>query len=162
MFISALKYNGDLSYLPILAQLMSAAVAERLARGPMPDFLVPMPMHWWRRWRRGFNQAELMARCLCQHRGLQAWPLRVDSSLCCRRRATRSQLGLDAAARLRNLHDVLYCPHRVDGLNLAIVDDVMTTGASANAMASALLTAGARRVEVWCCARTPEPVAAAR
>jgi predicted amidophosphoribosyltransferase len=51
------------------------------------------------------------------------------------------------------------CTVSIDGLSLVIIDDVMTTGASADALAAALLRAGAAEVEVWCCARTPDPAA---
>jgi ComF family protein len=158
-FIKSLKFRGDLSLLPVLTELMAAAVASRLEQGPAPDALVPMPLHWLRRWRRGFNQADLLARSLALHPRLRNTCLIVDSNMCRRRRATRPQHGLDAKSRRRNLHNAIECKASIDGLSLAIVDDVMTTGTSADALARALLKAGAGQVEVWCCARTPTPTA---
>jgi ComF family protein len=158
-FIKRLKFSGDLSLLPVLTELMADAVARRLEQRRAPDALVPMPLHWLRRWRRGFNQAELLARSLSRHPRLRGACLSVDGGLCRRRRATRPQHGLDAKSRRRNLHNAIECRSSVDGLSLAIIDDVMTTGASADALARVLLKAGAANVEVWCCARTPTPTA---
>jgi ComF family protein len=158
-FIKGLKFRGDLSLLPVLTELMAAAVANRLEQRRAPDALIPMPLHWFRRWRRGFNQAELLARSLAIHPGLRDACLSVDDSLCRRRRATRPQHGLDAKSRRRNLRNAMECTVSIDGLSLVIIDDVMTTGASADALAAALLRAGAAEVEVWCCARTPDPAA---
>ncbi len=158
-FIKSLKFRGDLSLLPVLTELMAAAIASRLEQRRAPDVLIPMPLHWFRRWRRGFNQAELLARSLSLHPRLRSACLSVDSSLCRRRRATRPQHGLDAKSRRRNLRNAIECTAPIDGLCLAIIDDVMTTGASADALAGVLLKAGAAEVEVWCCARTPNPAA---
>lgn len=158
-FIKSLKFRGDLSLLPLLTELMAEAVASRLDQRRPPDALIPMPLHWLRRWRRGFNQAELLARSLARHPRLRSACLSVDGGLCHRRRATRPQHGLDAKSRRRNLRNAIECRSSIDGLSLAIIDDVMTTGASADALARVLLKAGAADVEVWCCARTPNPAA---
>jgi ComF family protein len=158
-FIKSLKFRGDLSLLPVLTELLATAIASRLEQRRAPDALIPMPLHWFRRWRRGFNQAELLAHSLVRHPRLRSACLSVNDSLCRRHRATRPQHGLDAKSRRRNLRDAIECTASIDGLSLAIIDDVMTTGASADALASVLLKAGAADVEVWCCARTPKPAA---
>jgi len=155
--VRAFKFGGDFSMPAVLAQLMAPAVAHGLGREARPDYLVPMPLHWWRRWRRGFNQSELLARALVRHPELQSMELRVHPGLCGRIRHTPAQTGLAAEERRRNMRDCFRCESPLAGLHLAIVDDVMTTGASANALAEALLGAGAERVDLWCCARTPEP-----
>jgi ComF family protein len=155
-FIQALKFNRDISMLPVLTQLLVAAIRQRLLTSPPPDLLIPMPLHWSRRLRRGFNQAELLARSICGHPQLRPWHLQVNSRLCQRQRATRPQLGLDSAARAQNLRHSMSCA-AASGLRLAVVDDVLTTGASANEVATVLLAAGAQQVEIWCCARTPAP-----
>ena len=74
-----------------------------------------------------------------------------------RQRATAAQSGLDARERRRNLHNAFTVRARCDNLRVAVVDDVVTTGATANAVASALKKAGANYVEIWCLARTPQP-----
>jgi ComF family protein len=156
--IKALKFRGELHLVAALAHLLAIGVAAELEKGPVPDYLVPMPLHWWRHWRRGFNQADLLARALCRHPALLPYELSVANRACLRKVATRPQAGLGAAERATNLRLVMHCPRSVQGLQLAVVDDVMTTGASAAAVANALLAAGASRVDVWCCARTADPV----
>jgi ComF family protein len=153
-WVHAGKYRGDFSRLAILAQLLHRAVA--MLEHP-PDLLVPMPLHWRRRWRRGFNQAEVLARGLARHPRLQYLGLRVDSRLCRRVAATAPQQGLEARERHRNLRGAFRCSDRLDGQSVAIVDDVVTTGASASELAATLKRAGAGEVQLWCCARTPEP-----
>jgi ComF family protein len=156
--IKAMKFKADLSVLAALAHLLAGDIARQLAHTAGPDYLVPMPLHWWRHWRRGFNQAELLAQELCRHPQLSSYNLQVAAHICRRTRATRPQAGLGALERAKNMQSSMYCPRSMNGLHLAIVDDVMTTGASANALASVLLAAGAARVDVWCCARTPGPL----
>ncbi|MEP5763987.1 MAG: ComF family protein [Halieaceae bacterium] len=156
-FIHQLKYRGDLSRVALLAELMSTVIARRPGMTQPPDFLVPMPLHWRRRWRRGFNQADELARALCRDSKLQALSLQVNRKLCRRVKATAPQQQLQARQRRHNLQDAFQPRGEVAGLELAIIDDVMTTGASANSLAQVLLDAGARRVSLWCVARTADP-----
>jgi ComF family protein len=113
---------------------------------PAVDLLVPVPLHWRRRWQRGFNQSELL---------LANTP--VDGRMLLRNRATAPQSGMDARQRAGNLQGAFTVRGPCDNLRLAVVDDVLTTGATATAVANALQTAGAVRVEIWCLARTPAP-----
>jgi ComF family protein len=120
------------------------------------DVLVPVPLHWRRRWQRGFNQSELLARRL-----LATCPelssCTLASHLVKRSRATASQLGMNAKQRVSNLDGAFTVRGPCDNLRIAIVDDVLTTGATATTMANALSDAGAAYIEVWCLARTPAP-----
>lgn len=115
-----------------------------------PDVLVPLPCHWRRHWRRGFSPAARLARGLGR-----GWRLPVLTALV-RRRATPSQQGRSAAARRANVRASMSLDMDVEGLHLALVDDVMTTGASAREASRVLFAAGAARVDVWVLARTPE------
>jgi ComF family protein len=154
--INGVKHNRDVTLIPVLVELMVTDVESRLFEQGAPDCLLPMPLHWRRQLRRGFNQAELLAQRLARHPRLQAWNLRVER-LCSRRRATPPQQGLDRLQRQRNLRNAFGCKHLLNGQHLVIVDDVLTTGASVNQLASLLRDSGAARVDVWCCARTPAP-----
>lgn len=142
--IRAFKFRHRLSYAPAFSALIETAnphLPEDI------DALIPVPLHRWRQARRGFNQAYELARPIARKRGL-AMPGNVI-----RRSATRYQTGLDTRARRRNLSGAfvvrgpLRCHHPL------IVDDVVTTGATANALTATLLDAGASAVSVLALAR---------
>lgn len=146
------KFQGERRLTPLLAALW-------LMRVPAPDpidVLVPVPLHWRRLWRRGFNQSELLARQL-RSAALAPEAVAVDHRSVRRSRPTSAQTGMGAVQRARNLKGAFTVNHRYDNLRVGIVDDVFTTGATATAMAGALRKAGASHVEVWCLARTPAP-----
>jgi ComF family protein len=117
-----------------------------------PDMVVPVPLHPLRARARGFNQAALLAGALARQAGL----LRVAHVLSCVR-LVPEQKRLDRLARERNLREAFQVPRpdRVGGRSVLLVDDVMTTGATARACSAALVEAGAARVEVWTVARVP-------
>ena len=142
-----LKFHRDLAAGRLLAQAMAAAFAgcER------PQALVPVPLHRARLRQRGYNQALELARPLGRMLGLPVRP-----GLLLRSRDTAAQSRLDAGARSANLRDAFGVPARIRvPAHLVLVDDVMTTGATLNAAAEALLEAGADRVDAWVCARAP-------
>jgi ComF family protein len=120
------------------------------------DLLVPVPLHWRKRWQRGFNQSELLAgQLLATCPELQSTQL--ARRMVKRNRATSAQAGMTAAHRANNLKGAFTAHRPCDNLRVAIVDDVLTTGATASAMAETLANAGASYIEVWCLARTPAP-----
>lgn len=146
------KFEGESRLTPLLATLW----LQQAGAAPQADLLIPVPLHWRRLWQRGFNQSELLSRELC---GLTPGigPVTLDHRSVRRSRATPAQSGMGAAQRTANLRGAFTVGKRYDNLRVAIVDDVYTTGATATAMATALRTAGASHIEVWCLARTPAP-----
>jgi len=141
------KFHRDLAAGALLSQLM----AETFGALPRPDALVAVPLHVSRLRRRGYDQALELARPLARSLGV---PLRDD--LLRRPRATAPQSELSAAARRRNLRGAFAVrPGAGVPAYVALVDDVMTTGATLHAAADALKRAGVRRVEAWVCARVP-------
>ncbi|MGI3131652.1 ComF family protein [Halopseudomonas pachastrellae] len=152
--IPAFKYHRHNRYGWLLAQLLAEHLQQQLAEPEalIPDLLLPVPMHPRRQAQRGYNQAFELARDLAKTLEL---PCRAD--LLQRVRQTTAQEGLDAAARRRNLRGAFTCPkpEQLEGQHLALIDDVMTTGATLNEASRTLLAAGAASVQVWCVARTP-------
>lgn len=151
--ILPLKHAGRLDLAPVLAAHMARNGAPLLRRA---DLLVPVPLHRWRLMRRGFNQAAELARRLGRtaHR-----PVLPDALL--RPRPTPSLGTLSAEARAAALHGaILVNPRhaaRLAGRRVLVVDDVLTSGATARACTAALLAAGARDVDVLVAARVADP-----
>ena len=144
--IQRLKYRHDLSLVAPLAALLVDAVAAR----PRPDLLVPMPLASARLRERGFNQAAELARCVAVSLGL---PQSLDAAR--RTRETAPQAALPFDERARNIRNAFAAAPEVAGLHVAVVDDVLTTGATLNELAKVLRRAGAREVSGWVLARTP-------
>jgi ComF family protein len=133
-----------------LARPLAEMTLRALPREQRFDAVVPMPMHWRRRWQRGFNQSALLAKNVARRLGLPVL------GLVRRKRATPPQAGLSSAQRRTNVARAFEVrnPERVAGKRLLLVDDVYTTGATAGACAASLKRAGAERVVVLTLART--------
>lgn len=148
------KFNRDLCAGALLGSELMDAVCR--SEQELPDAIVPVPLHRSRHFSRTFNQAELLA---LQLGGALALP--VHGRLLRRRRRTRAQSGLDAAARRRNVRGAFTAAPAVGGLaagcHLALVDDVLTTGMTLAECSRALRRAGAKQVSVWVAARAPDP-----
>jgi ComF family protein len=143
--IQALKYRDRL----ILVNFLAAAVMQRITL--LPDCIVAMPLHPARLRERGFNQSLLLARRIARELHI---PLLIDD--CERVRNTPPQSALPWKERDKNMRQAFACKADADvrGKHVAIMDDVMTTGASMGELARALKQAGARKVSAWVVART--------
>jgi ComF family protein len=132
-----------------LAHPLGAMLASALPRESAFDAIVPVPLHWRRRWRRGFNQSELLARELGRRCGL---PVRRALR---RTKATASQAALSHTGRRKNVSSAFAARRSVsiEGLRVLLVDDVMTTGSTAAACARALKSGGAFSVALLTLAR---------
>jgi len=144
-----LKYGDRLDLAATLGAWMARAGTELLRDA---DLIVPVPLHRRRLWARRFNQAALLADVVGRLSGK-----RVDPFLLTRRRHTRSQVGLSRVERLTNLSGAFQVADeakaRLQGLRVLLVDDVLTTGSTANLAANALLRGGAKAVDVIVFAR---------
>lgn len=148
--IHQFKYRRQLSSGELLARLL----AEHCKKSERPDLLVPVPVHWRKRWQRGFNQSELLA-------GWVGKQLDIPVLLACQQEQYHhSQKGLSRAGRLKNLRQSFSInpSHKLKIVNqhLALIDDVVTTTATARTLSELLLKAGAQRVDIWALARTPD------
>ena len=142
--VHRLKYEDRLDLAAVMARMMETAGTELVTEA---DCVVPVPLHRLRLWRRRFNQAALLAKAIAGHKGRSYDPGCLE-----RVKATRSQVGLSRPARAANLQGAFRVPEaakaRLQGRRVLLVDDVSTTGATANAAARALLRGGAKAVDV--------------
>lgn len=145
-----LKFQARLAYGRVLGQLMAEVLQARLR--VIPQLLLPVPLHRSRLSQRGYNQSLILA----QHIG-QRLHISINSSHCLRVKQTQTQSNLPAKARSRNVRRAFALrPGLVTGLQVAVVDDVMTTGSTAHEMALALRQAGAAHVQIWVAARAAQ------
>jgi ComF family protein len=148
--VLAFKRGGRVALAPFLGRLMAA----RLMHPGLPQvgpgwLIVPVPLHRWRLWTRGFNQSALLGATIARERGGR---LLVDGLV--RRKATPVLGGLGAKARARALVGAIAvnpkCAAQLRGADVVLVDDVLTSGATTEACVKVLKRAGARRVVVAC------------
>lgn len=144
--IRRLKFHAALP----LAEVLALGLQRTLRGRTRPDLLLPMPLARSRLRQRGFNQSIEIARPLAR-----ALSLKLELDACRRSRDTREQSGLSLAARRGNLRGAFECDARLSGADIAVLDDVMTSGTTLDELARTLKLAGARRVTAWVVARTP-------
>lgn len=140
------KYGKQIGLANPLGRVLSAAVES--GQGPRPDVITGVPLHWTRTLSRGFNQSLELARTLSVELKIPC-----DYSLVTKRRRTPPQAGLPLSTRKHNLRNCFSATRNVNGLSIAVVDDVVTTTETVNAVALALNAAGAVHVQVWALAR---------
>ncbi|WP_245749958.1 ComF family protein [Marinobacter zhejiangensis] len=145
------KYRRQLAFGHPLINLFGDHLASHLESSPehRPDLLIPSPMHKKRRRQRGFNQADDIAEQLSKRLGIP-W----SSTTLERVRVAPRQSGLNRRQRMDNLKGVVRVNRRLPA-KVAIIDDVMTTGATARILARELRSAGASDIQIWVLARTP-------
>jgi ComF family protein len=147
--IHRLKYGDRLELARLMGGMMRLAGRELIADA---DLMIPVPLHRWRIWSRRFNQAAALGHVLARETGK---PLALD--ILRRVKATRPQVGLSRNERAENLQGALRvaagAKHRLEGKRILLVDDVLTTGATANAASRALLRGGAQAVDLLTFAR---------
>jgi ComF family protein len=149
--VTGLKYRRELAYARVLGELLAIRMCEVLRANEVkpPTQLVPVPMHPGRLAGRRFNQAEQIARWLSKDSGI---PLNLVMAR--RARNTPPQAGLTRAARLQNLSGAFQLRQSAVHHRIALVDDVITTGATVRELAKRCKQQGALEVQVWAVART--------
>ena len=145
--VQALKFGGELA----LASFLSSLLLPRIT-GEKADLVVPVPLANRRLRGRGYNQAVEIARPLAR-----AARAPMDALVLTRTRDTAAQAELPYAERVKNVRGAFYCNRALPNVTVAVVDDVMTTGATLDEVAATLKRAGAGRVVNWVVARTPPP-----
>jgi len=152
--VHALKYGDRLDLAPMMGGWLANAGRELLVGA---DALVPVPLHWRRRWARRFNQSAVLAAAVSAATGVA-----VAAGALKRVKATAQQVGLSRSERAANVQGAFRVPPEgkaaVVGRRLILVDDVLTSGATVEGCARALLRAGAANVDVLIFARVADPV----
>jgi ComF family protein len=152
--VHALKYGDRLDLAPMMGRWMSHAGRELLAEA---DALVPVPLHWRRLWVRRFNQSAMLASTVSAESGVP-----IAAAALKRIRPTVQQVGLTRSERSANVQGAFRVPDEgkaaVSGRTLVLVDDVLTSGATVEGCARALMRAGAKNVDVLVFARVADPV----
>lgn len=143
--ISTLKFNQKYKNARLLGNLLAEYLQQH---AEMPECIIPIPLHKSRYRQRGFNQSLEIAKRVSHHLKI---PLITDR--CIRHRNTLHQIGLKNQQRRENINHAFSMAKPIDYQHVAVLDDVMTTGATANEMAKLLKTAGVKRVDIWVCAR---------
>mgnify|MGYP003393512964 CR=1 FL=1 len=148
--IHDLKFNRKLAIARLLGELMVQQLKKRThsISSPLPQLIIPVPLHAARLRERGYNQATELARPIAH-----ALNIPIDYQHCQRQRATAIQSDLLASERSRNVKGVFSVAKKVPARHVAIIDDVMTTGATVAEFATTLRSAGVEKIEVWVCAR---------
>jgi ComF family protein len=150
--IQVAKFHHNLAILKWLGEIMGDNMSHRRYLKERPDVLIPVPLHPKRLRERGYNQSLELAKRIAKSTGI---PVNYTASERCR--YTKPQISLSANKRRTNLIGAFRVrqiePH---WKHLVLVDDVVTTGATVRELAKIFLQAGVSRVDVWCCAQTPE------
>ena len=154
--VQSIKYNGRLELVRPITRHLTDILQDYYSDSPWPEAIIPVPLHKHRLCRRGYDQALLLAREI--HAQLSHINhLKLDIHCLKRSRATRSQQGLDARARRKNLRDAFSMNNHAGYKHIALVDDVVTTGETANEISQLLKRQGIKRVDIWSLTRTPAP-----
>lgn len=148
-FITRLKFQGKLQYAKTLSELMTLRIQTTWYNNkPLPDLIIPIPLHKERLQQRGFNQTTEIARPIAR-----ALKIPIDNQLVKRIKPTLAQSGLTRDARVKNIAHAFAINKDLSGKTIALLDDVITTGNTVRECAKLLKKHGATRIDVWCLAR---------
>lgn len=147
--LQRLKYNDNLAFSLPLTRLLADTLQMRYRFEPLPEVILPVPLHRSRLLKRGYNQSTVLARHISQYMKIP-----VHHRLLTREQATLPQLTLTPDQRRKNVRNTFSCA--VNGYrHVALMDDIVTTGATVEELSRLLKQHGAKTVDVWCIARTP-------
>jgi len=143
--IKHMKYHNQLA----IADLMGKLLVKKIGKTtPLPEQIIPVPLHFSRLQQRGYNQAIEIAKPISR-----AFNIPINTTLCSRIRDTAPQFDLASDKRAENLSHAFEVINEVSVKHVAIVDDVMTTGCTVWELSKTLINAGVERVDVWTAAR---------
>jgi ComF family protein len=148
--IMELKFHENLVNAKLLGELMTTAILQRwYCNKPLPALIIPIPLHHQRMRERGFNQALEISRPIAN-----TLKIPIASQSCFRIKNTAAQARQHAQNRRRNMRGAFQINRAFNGLHVAVLDDVITTGSTLLEFTKTLRGAGASRIDIWCCAKT--------
>lgn len=146
--ITAAKFHQKLFYTRVLGELLAEQIQKKYAGLTLPTYLLPVPLHPRRLKERGYNQALEIAK-------ITAKKLHLPINLACSRvKATLPQSSLAHSERNKNIKNAFQLIRPITARHVAIIDDVVTTGQTVDAMSQVLRLSGVEQIDIWCCART--------
>lgn len=144
-FITQYKYASKLELLPLMVDYLIIAIEKSLKQ--QPELLIPIPLYYKKRNKRGFNQSRMIAKILSKH-----FCIPISGSEIVRTKQTQTQASLDAVQRKKNLKNAFEINRSLPE-RIAIIDDIVTTGTTVSELASLARAHGAKQIEVWSLAR---------
>ncbi len=155
--LQMVKYQARLELINPLVNSLAELLIEHYSNDQWPQVLLPVPLHKKRLRERGYDQALLLASALTkQLRNLSLSSLAIDTQLITRTNHSPPQQGLDAKARQSNIRNAFTLKQKPAWKHVALIDDVVTTGATVSEIAKLLKKHRVERVDIWTIARTPE------
>ena len=162
--IMAIKTNPSCPEIKQLSLLLANVIEDTYKHSVMPEMIIPVPLHWRAMLKRGFNQTDGIALALAQY----LTPIEICNNLCIRQFHSTPQHLKTKKQRFKGMQNVFAIMPQgetsseknsgalraLEGKTVAIIDDVVTTGATSGALATVLINAGAKYVDVWALART--------
>lgn len=143
--INHCKFKGIYKYTRLLGMLLANFLVKNTE---LPELIIPVPLHPKRYRQRGFNQTLEISKIISQQLSIP-----IDNHCCLRVKNTSHQIALDNQQRHKNINNAFHMQSTPKALHIAILDDVLTTGATANEMTKEIKATGINRVDVWVCAR---------
>lgn len=154
--VQNIKYNGRLELIRPITRQLTDILQDYYSDSPWPEAIIPVPLHKRRLYQRGYDQALLIAREIYTQLR-QTCNFSLDIHCLKRKIATRTQQGLDARARRKNLRNAFTMDDKAGYTHVALIDDVVTTGETVSEISRLLKKHQVQRVDVWSLARTPAP-----
>lgn len=146
--IADLKFHQRLVCARVLGEMMAKAVSQWYRDRPLPELIIPVPLHVDRLKERGFNQALVIAKYVAT-----SLALAIDDQACLRVKATVAQASLSKRKRAKNVKQAFKIVKPLSVKHVAVIDDVVTTGYTIRELCRVLQRAGIETIDVWCCAR---------
>lgn len=144
--IMDLKFHGKLKYATLLGELLTKAIIQN--ETPLPSLIIPVPLHSKRLRERGFNQAIEIAKVIGKNLKIP-----IDTESLIRIKNTRAQSLLKPHDRQKNMVHAFKEKKKIEVTHIALLDDVLTTGATLRSLSKAIQSHESMRITVWCCAR---------